>query len=143
MVFTDPDQALDDHRIKGEFEIMLNGYRKIVDHSFSKSKDLGDILRFLPGVVVQKDLSLQGMADLYRIKPDFMERFIKSTIEPLRPSSSSTGLRYTLDRYLSDLLQDRDRSQLYSCDPMLQHISICRQFLFLLDPSNFFHLRSS
>ena len=144
LVFTDPDQALDDHRIKGEFEIMLNGYRKIVDHSFSKSKDLGDILRFLPGVVVQKDLSLQGMADLYRINPDFLERFIKSTIEPLRPSSSFSGLTcYILDHYLSDLLQDRDRSQLYSCDPMLQHISICRQFLSLLDRSNDFHPRSS
>ena len=122
---------------------MLDEYRKIVDHSFSKSKDLGDILRFLPGVVVQKDLSMLGMADLYRIEQHFLERLIKSTIEPLRPSSSSTGLRYTLDRYLSDLLQDRDRSQLYSCDPILQHISICRQFLSLLDRSNVFHPRSS
>ena len=38
------------------------------DQSFSKSKDLGDMLRFLPGVVVQKHMSMQGMADLYRIK---------------------------------------------------------------------------
>ena len=143
-MLVDPDQALDDHRIRGEFEKMLDGYRKIVDHSFSKSKDLGDILRFLPGVVVQKNLSMLGMADLYRIEQHFLERLIKSTIEPLRPSSSSTGLFcYTLDRYLSDLLQDRDRSQLYSCDPMLQHISICRQFLSLLDRSNVFHPRSS
>jgi hypothetical protein len=62
---------------------MFDGYRKMIDQSFSTSKDLADMLRFLPGVVVQKPLGMQGMADLYRIKPDFLEGFIKSTIEPL------------------------------------------------------------
>ena len=56
-------------------------------------------------------MSMQGMADLYRIKPDLLERF-KFTIEPLKPSSS----HYVLDDYLSSFLQDRDRSQLYYCD---------------------------
>ena len=119
---------------------MLDEYRKIVDHSFSKSNDLGDILRFLPGVVVQKDLSMLGMADLYRIEQHFLERLIKSTIEPLRPTSSIFP-RYILDDYLSGLLQDRDRSQLYYCHPMLQHISICRQFLSLLDRPNVLDLQ--
>jgi hypothetical protein len=146
----------------------------MIDQSFSKSKDLGDMLRFLPGVVVQKLLSMQGMVDLYRIKQESLERLIKSAIEPLRPSSepltkSATGPlkpssksltksaieplrpsskthdlypRYILDGYLSGLLQDPDRSQLYHCDPELQHISICRQFLSLLDRSNFFDLQS-
>ena len=65
---------------------MFDGYRKMFGQSFSKSKDLSDMLRFLPGVIVQNDLSLQGMADLYRIEPDLLERLTKSTIEPLRPS---------------------------------------------------------
>ena len=41
------------------FEIMFDGYRKMIDQSFSKSKDLGDILRVLPGVVVQKRLTME------------------------------------------------------------------------------------
>ena len=61
--------------------MLLDGYRnlKMFDQSLSKSKDLGDVLRFLPGVVVQKPtrMSLQGMADLYRIKPDLLGYFIK------------------------------------------------------------------
>ena len=114
--------ALDDQI---NFNILLDGYRKMLDHSLSISKDLGDMLRFLPGVVVQKDMSIQGMADLYRIKLDLLEHLIKFIIEPLKSSSS----RYILDDYLSDFLQDRDRSQLYYCDPMVQHISICRHFL--------------
>ena len=100
------------------------------------------MLRFLPGVVVQKHLSMQGMADLYRMKPDFLERLIKSTIEPLRPLYHHPYPRYILDDYLSGLLQDRDRSQLYYCDPELQHTSICRQFSSLLDRSNVFDLHS-
>jgi hypothetical protein len=117
------------------------------DQSFSNSKDLGDMLRFLPGVVVQKELSMQGMADLYRIKPDLLERLIKSTI--LRPRHASIYYPgreardvLVLDDYLSGFLQDRDRSQVYYCDPMLQHISICRLFLSLLDGSNAFDLQS-
>ena len=120
------------------FKKLFDGYRKMIDQSFSKSKDLGDMLRSLPGVVVQKNLSMQGMADLYRIKPDFLERLIKS-IEPLNPDLFH---RYTLDDYLSDFLQNRDRSQLYYCDPELQHISICRQILSLSYQSNVFDLQT-
>jgi hypothetical protein len=63
-----------------KFMILLDHdrYRKMFDQSLSKSKDLGDMLRFLPGVVVQKQMSMQGiMADLYRIEPDLLERLIK------------------------------------------------------------------
>ena len=77
---------------------------------------------------------MEGMADLYRINPDLLERLIKSPIEPLKPSYPRGS--YILDDYLSRFLQDYDRSQLYYCDPMLQHISICRHFLSLLDVSN-------
>ena len=112
------------------------------DQYLSTSKDLGDMVRFLPGVVVQKHMSLEGMADLYRIKPDLLERLFKSTIEPLRSTPSHTLCpHYILDGYLSGFLQDRDRSQLYYCNPMLQHICICRQFLSLLDRSNTFDLQ--
>ena len=113
----------------------------MVDQSSSRSKyldHLGNMLRFLPGVVVQKDMSMQGMADLYRVKPDLLERLI----EPLRPPHVPPYSSYKLDDYLSGFLQDRDRSQLYYCDPMLQHISICRQFLSLLDRSNAVDLQS-
>ena len=108
----------------------------MLDQSFSESKDLDNTLRFLPGVVVQKHMSMQGMSELYRIKPDLLELLIKSPIEPLRLGSESG---YTLDGYLSDFLQDQDRSQLQYCDPMLQHISLCRHFLSL---SNAFDLQS-
>lgn len=86
------------------------------------------MLRFLPGFIAQKHTSMLGMVDLYRIKPDLLERLIESTTEPLGPSY----LRYILDDYLI-FLQDQDRSQIYYCDPILQHISICRHFLALLD----------
>ena len=93
------------------------------------------MLRFLPGVVVQKPMSKQEMADLYRIKPDLLGYFIKSIIEPLRLGYDFSNYKHyiRLDNYLSSFLQDRDRSQRYYCDPMLQHISICRHFLSLLD----------
>ena len=120
------------------FKKVFDGYRKMIDQSFSKSKDLGDILRFLPGVVVQRNLSMQGMADLYKIKPDFLERLIKS-IEPLSPD---LFYGYTLDDYLSGFLQDRNRSQIHYCDPVLQHISICRRILSLSCQSNVFDLQS-
>ena len=117
----------------------------MIDQSFSKLKDLGDMLRFLPGVAVQKNLSMQGMADLYGIELDFLERLIKS-IELLRPSLSDSESysypRYMLDDFLSGFLQDQDRSQLYYCDPELQHISICRQILSFLDQSNVSDLQS-
>jgi hypothetical protein len=97
------------------------------------------MLRFLPGVVVQKRMGMQGMAYLYKIKSDLLKRLIHFTIDPLKPSP----LQYKLDDYLSRFLKDRDRSQLYYCDPMLQHIFICRQILSLLDGSNAFDLQSS
>ena len=126
-----------------KIKILIDGYRKMFDQSFSKSKDLGDMLRFLPGVVVQNHMSMGGMADLYRIKPDLLERIMKSTIEPLGPSPGHAPYsRYILEDYLSGFLQDRDRSQLYYCDPILQHISICRHFLSLLDGSNAFDFQS-
>ena len=106
----------------------------MLDQLFSNSKDLVDMLRLLPGVVVQKRMAMQGMAYIYGIKSDLLKRLIKFTIEPLKPSPS----HYILDDYLSGFLQDRDRSRLYYCDPMLQHISICRKILSLLDGSNAF-----
>ena len=115
----------------------------MVDHSFSKSKDLGDMLRFLPGIVVQMDLSMQGMSDLYGIKPDFLKRL--ESIGLLRPAPwarPSSIPRYVLDGYLSGFLQDQDRSRLYYCDPELQHISICRQILSLSYQSNVFDLQT-
>jgi hypothetical protein len=73
----------------------------MLDLSFSKSKDLGDMLRFLPGIVVQKDMSMKGMpvtpmADLYRIEPDLLECLVKCTMASFKPSPS----RYRLDDYL-------------------------------------------
>ena len=114
------------------------------DQSFSKSKDLehlGDMVKFLPGVVVQNHMSILGMAGLYRIKLDLLESLIK----PLRlvpHRNEDLFSRYKLDDYLSGFLQDRDRSQLYYCDPMLQHISICRHFLSLLHQSNLLYSQS-
>ena len=122
-----------------KFKIVIDGYLKMFDRSLSKSKDLEDLLRFLPGVVVQRYISVQGMADLYKIKPNLLERLIKFTVEPLKLFPSS---RYILDDYLSGFLLNRDRSQLYYCDPILQHIYICRHFLSLLDESNSFDFRS-
>ena len=133
-------QSLDNAIIlRDKFKILFDGYRKMIDQSFFKLRDLGDMLRFLPGIVVQEYLNKQRMADLYRIEPDFLERLIKYTTvsEGLGPSYACTydTHRYKLDGYLSGFLQDRDRSLLYYCDPMLQHISICRQILSLLDRS--------
>ena len=130
-----PDaQSEVDDRIRAKFAILLYGYRKMFDQS-SKSNDLAVMLRFLPGVVVQNHMSMQGMCHLYKIKPDLLDSLIKSTIEPLHLSTEPYP-RYILDGYLSDFLQDRDRSQTHYCDPMLQHISICRHFLSLLDGFN-------
>ena len=133
-----------DDGIKAKIKMLLDGYRKMFDQSICKSKDLGDMLRLLPGVAMLKNsMSMQGMADFYRIKPDLLERLIKSTIEPLR----SVSLRhnpyspYKLEHYLSGFLRDRDRSQVYFCDPVLQHIYICRHILSLLDGSSAFDLK--
>ena len=142
----------DSERIRAKFRTLFDGYRKMFDRSLSKSKDLGDMLRLLPGVVVQREMSIQGMADLFRTKRDSLECLIKSAIEPLRPSGSPSYSRssgspapyplYKLNGYLSCFLQDRDRSQLYYSDPKLQHLSICRHFMSLLDGSNSFDLQS-
>ena len=103
------------------------------DQSLLKSKDFGDLLRILPaGVVVQNEISMEAMADLYRIKPELLDRLVKSPIEPLKKTRSGN---YILDEYLSGFLQDRNRSQLYYCDPILQHISFSLRFLALLDLS--------
>ena len=143
-MLTIPNSLQDDANLKSDLDsedrigvkikILFDGSRKMFDQSISKSKDLGDMLRFLPGVVVQKPISTEGMADLYRIKPDLLDRLVQSPIKPLTMKGSS--YEYTLDEYLSGFLQDRDRSQLYHCDPILQHISICRLFLSLLDGFN-------
>ena len=146
------DQSPVDDRIilRDKFKILSDGYQKMIDRSFSKSKDLGDMLRFLPGVAVQKNLSMQGMADLYKIELDFLKGL--ESIQLLRPTYYGSALYpyygsalypgYILDDYLSDFLEDRDRSQLYYCDPELQHISICRQILSLSYQSNVFDLQS-
>ena len=129
--------------LKNKFKILYDGYRKTFDQSLSNSKDLGDMLRLLPGVVVQQDLSMQGMADLYRIKPDFLERLIESIGLLSLPVSFcySNFTAYKLDDNLSWFLQDRDSSQLNYCDPELQHISICRQILSLSYQSNVLDLQ--
>ena len=130
-----PSESLD-KEYSDRYEILFDGYRKMIDQSFSRSKDLGDMLRFLPGVVAQKGLTMEGMAVLYRINTDFLERLIKPAFE-----ETDDGLSfYMLNGYLSGLLQDRDRSQLYYCDLELQHISICRRLLSLLDQSHDIYL---
>ena len=51
---------------RAEFKILFDGCRKMIDQLFSKSEDLGDMLRFLPGVVVQAHgMSVQGMWPTY------------------------------------------------------------------------------
>ena len=146
--FADPNSLyysaqsdLDETGFRAKFKVLLDDYRKMFDQPFSKSKDLGNMLRFLPGVVVQKPMSMQAMSNLYRIQRFLLERFIKFTVQvelPLEPSCP----HYILDDDLSCFLLDRDRSQLYYCNPMLQHIAICRHFLSLLDGSNAFRVRS-
>jgi hypothetical protein len=78
---------------------------------------------------------MEGMIDLYRVKLDPLEHLV-STIDPLSPFQLSSGFGYMLKDYLSDFLQDRERSHRNYCDPMLHHISICRHFLSLLNGSN-------
>ena len=112
------------------------------DQSICKSKNVGDMLRFLPGVVVQNKMGPRGMAVLYRIKLDLSERIIKSTIKPLKSISPHDPYSpYELGHYLSGFFRDRDRSQFYYRNPTLQHIYICRHILSLLDGSNAFDLK--
>ena len=59
---------------------------------------------------------MKRMADLYRIKPDLLDRVIKSTIAS-KPSHAPLILAaYWMTTCLIFVLQDRDRSQLYYCD---------------------------
>ena len=96
------------------------------------------MLGLLPGVLVLKEImSTQRMIKLYGIKPDLLERLVK--YELLRANSFS---RYTLDDYLSGFLQDRDRSLHYYCDPILQHIYICRHIWSVLDGTKALDLES-
>ena len=123
-----------DGRIEVKIKILLDGCRKMFDQSLSKFEDLGDMLRFLPGVIVQNPMSLEAMADLYRIKQHLLDRLVKPPIKALKSTLSHSGsYLYSLDEYLSCFLQDPNRCQLYYCGPILQHISICRNFLSLLD----------
>ena len=97
-------------KLRSESEPNLRGvdaYRNVLDHSLSKSKNLSDMLRLLPDVVVQKQLSMQGIVELYRIKSDLLESLIKFTNEPLRPLRPFPSSSYILDDYLSGFLQDR------------------------------------
>jgi hypothetical protein len=149
ILLNNPDDFSDQSvRIRPQLESLRYTYEKMLDQFLSKSKDLGDTLRFLPGVVVQKEMSMRGMADLYRIKPGLLERLVKSPNGFLRlgPLDFGQSARrkpgYTLDGYLSGFLQDKDRSQLYYCDPKQQHIFLCRHFLSLQDESNAFDLQS-
>lgn len=73
----------------------LHGCQNMFDHSlisaFSKSRDMGDILRLLPGIVVQKtSLTMQGMAELYGVKAELLERLSNWIIEPFSRLRSLT-----------------------------------------------------
>ena len=68
----DQSRTLDNRILRDKFKTLFNGCRKIFDQcrkmfdqSLSNSKDLGDMLRLLPGVVVQKDLSMQGLNQIF------------------------------------------------------------------------------
>ena len=127
------DAQLDlDDRPGVKFKLLLDAHRKMLDLSLSKWKDLGNILRLLPGIVVYNENGMQTVPDFYGIEPHLWDRIVKSPIEVLKMTPSGT---YTLDEYLSGFLQDRDRSRLYYCDPIIQHISICRYILSFLDLS--------
>ena len=133
------DKTLQIGYVNAEFtakiKTLLDGYREMLDQSFLKSKNLGVMLRSLPGVVVQKPMNMQEMADLYGIEPDSLGRFLPAW--PIKKMFEIRGeTYYALDSYLSDFLWDRDRSQHYYCDPRLQPLSICLRFLSLRDESN-------
>jgi hypothetical protein len=124
-----------DDGITAKFMVLFDGYRKVFEQSISKSKDLGDILRILPGVVVQRGMSMQGMADLYKIKPDLLEGLIKSTFELIK-------LDYSPNAPDSRGYKLSSLSGFLHFDPVLQHISICRHVLSLLDRPNASDLQS-
>ncbi|KAF8801464.1 hypothetical protein BYT27DRAFT_7147456 [Phlegmacium glaucopus] len=106
-----------------EFLRAYHEYQKILDRSFTESRDIGDLLRFLPGVMVQKGLSMQGMADLYSVKMDLLHRLF----EPF----ARVGLPfYELQGCLSTHLMR------YHPHYRLHHVLTCCQFLSLFDGSN-------
>lgn len=138
IVRTDFDEPDSEH-LQPKICKVFDDYQKMLDQSFlfATSGDMGDLLRLLPGIAVQRDLTVQGMASLYKVKVNQIERLIISFEGlTLRYSKFGDDPRYVLERYLSRFLRDRDRSQLCYCDPILHHISICRHFLSLLDGSN-------
>ncbi|KAF8816488.1 hypothetical protein BYT27DRAFT_7182040 [Phlegmacium glaucopus] len=122
-----------------EFSRVYHGYQKMLDRFLTEFSDIGDLLKFLPGVVVQKGLSMQGMADLYRVKMDLFHRLSKSAVDPF----VRVGQSYMLQGDLSAFFRGQGRSHLYCCDPLLHNVLICRQFLSLLDGSNASDVHSS
>ena len=78
--------------------------------AFCKSRGIGDLLRFLPGIVVQNGLTMRGMADLYRVNVDVLEPLIVSNIGLLSTFDARFRSRYKLTDYLAGFLQDRSRS---------------------------------
>jgi hypothetical protein len=143
-LYRHPRQTDSTHSI-ANFKALIDGYQKMLDQSlifaFSKPRGIRDLLRFLPGIVVQKSLTMQGMADLYGVNMDVLKPLIVSNIALLSSSDNYLGSRYTLTDYVGGFLQDQSRSQLCYCDPILHHISICQHFLSLIG-SNPSHLKS-
>jgi hypothetical protein len=78
-----PDQTDSAHSI-ANFKALIDGYQKMLDQSlifaFSKPRGIRDLLRFLPGVVVQKGLTMQGMADLYGVNMGVLVPLIMSKL---------------------------------------------------------------
>ncbi|KAF8816499.1 hypothetical protein BYT27DRAFT_7182055 [Phlegmacium glaucopus] len=113
--------------------VVYDECRKMLGQSFTESNDICGLLRFLPGVVAQKGLSMQGINDLYSNKMDLLHRLLKHI--------ARLGLSFgVLQDCLSAFFMDRDRSHLYYC---LHHVLICCQVLSLLDGSNASDLRSN
>ena len=82
--------------------------------AFFKPRGIRDLLSFLPGIVVQQSLTMQGMADLYGVDMGALVPLIVSYNDLL----PCRGSRYRLRDYVSGFLQDRSRSQLCYCDPI-------------------------
>ncbi|KAF8816522.1 hypothetical protein BYT27DRAFT_7154559 [Phlegmacium glaucopus] len=122
-----------------EFLEVYHACQKMVDQSFTESIDITDLLRLLPGVVVEKGLSTEGVANLYRVKTDLLDRLSKSAFEPYVLPIQSFPVLW---KYLSPFFRDRGRSHLYHYDHILHHVLICCQLLSLLDGSNGFDLQS-
>jgi hypothetical protein len=63
---------------------LIDGCQRMLDQSlilaFSKPRGIRDLLRFLPGILVQEGLTMQGMADLYGVNIDVLEPLIASNV---------------------------------------------------------------